>query len=154
MVHYIALLSSLLCVEGKQTLPAGEENFPTVFPTTAASKGIVPTWLVMLSVWWSHVEFVFYIKASWFPFISLQNSQLIYLFATSCRRGEDFNLEILLTRPKQIKVIQQPLFPNWVPFSASEMKMMCMVKHCTGVANSIIFRRWCFGGRKVTRTWA
>lgn len=69
-------------------------------------------------------------------------------------RGEDFKLEILVTWPKQIKIMQQPLFANWVPFTASEMKMMCWVKHCTGAANNIIFRKWWFGAREATWRWA
>lgn len=94
--------------------------------------------------------FAFYIEVSWFPFICLQKIVSLFIsLATECLwgRGLKFRDTAYRTRPNK-GYSQQPIFA--VTFSASEMKIMYYGKHCTGVANNLILRRWCFGGIVVT----
>lgn len=49
---------------------------------------------------------------------SSEKSQFINLFASLCLRAENLSVEMLVTGPKQTRIIQQTLFIDQVLFSA------------------------------------
>lgn len=128
----------------------GRDTPPAPFPSTASLEQGVPMWLVMFHVQWSHVRFAFYIKAFWFPFISLQKFSAICHYVPQGRGLQTRDTRYMTKTNKDYAATSV----CWVPFTASEMKMMCWVKHCTGAANNIIFRKWWFGVREATWRWA